>query len=169
MGKGSFKVGFLQLSGLNSCQPGLPGPLQPGLHPSSAASSSDNPTPVFANMKSFPNLLAISNVEPLYTQNHWWTYWDPQCWSHRPLLASQPLHILAGGPQPNSLTPSKPWFPQMKNESWRRKWQPTPVFLLGESHAQRRLAVHKSWTQLSDWTAAATRIRVIWPTIGFLW
>ena len=23
---------------------------------------------------------------------------------------------------------------------WRRAWQPTPVFLLGESHGQRRLA-----------------------------
>ena len=22
---------------------------------------------------------------------------------------------------------------------WRRKWQPTPVFLLGKSHGQRRL------------------------------
>ena len=39
--------------------------------------------------------------------------------------------------------------------SWRRKWQPTPVFLLGESHGQRSLVatVHqfaKSWTRLSD-------------------
>ena len=36
---------------------------------------------------------------------------------------------------------------------WRRKWQPTPVFLPGESHGQRRTAwwaavygVAKSWT-----------------------
>ena len=38
---------------------------------------------------------------------------------------------------------------------WRREWQPTPVFLLGESYGQRRLVatihgVTKSWTQLSD-------------------
>ena len=38
---------------------------------------------------------------------------------------------------------------------WRRKWQPTPVFLPGESHGQRSLAGYspwgyKSWTQLSD-------------------
>ena len=38
---------------------------------------------------------------------------------------------------------------------WRRKWQHTPVFLLGESHGQRRLAGYslwgcKSWPQLSD-------------------
>ena len=36
---------------------------------------------------------------------------------------------------------------------WKRKWQPTPVFLLGESHGQRSLAgcspwVHKSRTHL---------------------
>ena len=40
---------------------------------------------------------------------------------------------------------------------WRRKWQPTLVFLLGKSHRQRSLAGcspwgHKSRTRLSDWT-----------------
>ena len=39
---------------------------------------------------------------------------------------------------------------------WRRKWQPTPVFLPGESHEQRSLAGYcpwgcKSWTQLSNY------------------
>ena len=38
---------------------------------------------------------------------------------------------------------------------WRRKWQPTPVFLPGESHGQRNLAGcspcgRKSRTQLSE-------------------
>ena len=38
---------------------------------------------------------------------------------------------------------------------WRRKWQPTPVFLPGESQGQRSLAgyrhgVPKSWTQLKQ-------------------
>ena len=38
---------------------------------------------------------------------------------------------------------------------WRRKWQPTPVFLSGESHGQRSLTDYsswgrKSWTRLSD-------------------
>ena len=28
----------------------------------------------------------------------------------------------------------------MRNIAWRRKWQPTPVFLPGESHGQRSLA-----------------------------
>ena len=40
---------------------------------------------------------------------------------------------------------------------WRRKWQPTPVFLPGESHGWRSLVgysprVAKSRTQLSDFT-----------------
>ena len=28
---------------------------------------------------------------------------------------------------------------------WRRKWQPTPVFLLGQSHGQRSLAGYSPW------------------------
>ena len=32
---------------------------------------------------------------------------------------------------------SLPWVGKI---SWRRKWQPTPVFLPGESHGQRSLA-----------------------------
>ena len=28
---------------------------------------------------------------------------------------------------------------------WRRKWQPTPVFLLGEFHGQRSLAGYSPW------------------------
>ena len=44
-----------------------------------------------------------------------------------------------------------------KQVFWRRKWQPTPVFLLGESHGQRSLVGYspwaaKSWTRLSDFT-----------------
>ena len=44
---------------------------------------------------------------------------------------------------------------------WRRKWQPTPVFLPEKSHGQRSLAgynpgVTKSWTWLSSWTTTTT-------------
>ena len=28
---------------------------------------------------------------------------------------------------------------------WRRTWQPTPVFLLGESHGQRSLVGYSPW------------------------
>jgi len=30
--------------------------------------------------------------------------------------------------------------PWVRKIPWRRKWQPTPVFLSGESHGQRSLA-----------------------------
>ena len=30
---------------------------------------------------------------------------------------------------------------------WRRKWQPTPVFLPGKSHGQRNLAGYSPWGQ----------------------
>ena len=43
-----------------------------------------------------------------------------------------------------------PWVGKIP---WRRTWQPTPVFLPGESHGQKSLVGyspwgHKSWTQL---------------------
>ena len=35
-----------------------------------------------------------------------------------------------------------PWFGKIP---WRRKWQPTPVFLVGKSHGQRSLAGYSPW------------------------
>ena len=35
--------------------------------------------------------------------------------------------------------------PWVKNIPWRRKWQPTPVCLSGESHGQRSLVVYSAW------------------------
>ena len=35
-----------------------------------------------------------------------------------------------------------PWVGKIP---WRRKWQPTPVFLPGKSHRQRRLAGYSPW------------------------
>ena len=29
--------------------------------------------------------------------------------------------------------------------TWRRKWQPTPVFLPGQFHGQRRLVCYSPW------------------------
>ena len=42
----------------------------------------------------------------------------------------------AGGPE------FSPWVRQIP---WRRKWQPTPVFLPGEFHGQRSLAGYSPW------------------------
>ena len=38
------------------------------------------------------------------------------------------------------------WFvPGVRKTPWSRKWQPTPVFLPGESHGQRSLAGYSPW------------------------
>ena len=42
-----------------------------------------------------------------------------------------------------------PWVGKIP---WRREWQPTPVFLPGESHGQRRLAVHRVHRVTKDQT-----------------
>ena len=37
------------------------------------------------------------------------------------------------------------FFPWVEKISWRRKWQPTPVCLPGESHGQRSLVSYSPW------------------------
>ena len=39
---------------------------------------------------------------------------------------------------------------------WRRKWQPTPVFLSGESHGQKSLAGYSPWGRKESDTPEAT-------------
>ena len=38
---------------------------------------------------------------------------------------------------------SIPWVGKIP---WRKKWQPTPVFLPGESHGQRSLVGYSPWS-----------------------
>ena len=44
--------------------------------------------------------------------------------------------------------------------SWRRKWQPTPVFLSGEFHGQRSLVGYSSWdlkeSDMTEWLTLST-------------
>ena len=43
-------------------------------------------------------------------------------------------------------SPKRPGFdPWVEKIPWRRKWQPTPVFLPGKSHGQRSLAGYGPW------------------------
>ena len=37
------------------------------------------------------------------------------------------------------------WIPGLGRSPWRRKWQPTPVFLPGESHGQKSLVGYSPW------------------------
>ena len=40
----------------------------------------------------------------------------------------------------------KTWVQSLGQEDpWRKEWQPTPVFLPGESHGQRRLVGYSPW------------------------
>ena len=43
-----------------------------------------------------------------------------------------------------------PWVGRIP---WRREWQPTPVFLLGESHGQRNLEGYSPWGRKESDTA----------------
>ena len=54
-------------------------------------------------------------------------------------------------------------IPGLGKISWRRAWQPTPVFLPGESHGQRTLAGYSPWgCRESDaterWTLSAGQL-----------
>ena len=50
-----------------------------------------------------------------------------------------------------------PWVGKIP---WRRRWQPTPVFLPGESHGQRSLVVYSPWGHKeSDMTEATSCAR----------
>ena len=66
--------------------------------------------------------------------------YDPQAWEPR-LQAFQSL----SSPFPMALKnpplmQETPVWPQVGKIPWRRKWQPTPVFLPGKSNGQRSLA-----------------------------
>ena len=50
---------------------------------------------------------------------------------------------------------------------WRRKWQPTPVFLPGESHGQRSLAGHGAWGCRESDTTEVTEHILIYNLKGF--
>ena len=46
--------------------------------------------------------------------------------------------------------------PGVKKILCRRKWKPTPVFLLGESHGQRNLVGYSPWGHKESDTTEAT-------------
>ena len=53
-----------------------------------------------------------------------------------------------------------PWVGKIP---WKRAWQPTPVFLLGEFHGQRSLAGYSPWVTQS-WTRLSTRMPDWWKS-----
>ena len=66
-------------------------------------------------------------------------------WSRLPFPS--PEDILGGKESAcQCRSPRRPRIdPWVRRILWRRKWQPAPVFLLGESHGQRRLVGTSPW------------------------
>ena len=55
--------------------------------------------------------------------------------------------------------------PWVGKSPWRRKWQPTPVFLPGESNGQRSLADYSPWGHKESGMTEHTRMPLpIWVT-----
>ena len=55
--------------------------------------------------------------------------------------------------------------PWVRKIPWRKKWQPTPVFLPGESHGQRSLAGYSPWhckgSDMTEWVTHSQR-NIVW-------
>ena len=65
-------------------------------------------------------------------------YWVPPLACGTPLVAQTVKHV--------RLQCGRPGFnPWVETISWRRKWQPTPVFLPGKSHGWRNLVGCSPW------------------------
>ena len=43
------------------------------------------------------------------------------------------------------------WVTELNWLNWRKEWQPTPVFLPGESHGQRSLVGYSPWDHKETW------------------
>ena len=65
----------------------------------------------------------------------------------------------------------RPWFnPWVGKIPWRRKWQPTPVFLPGESHGQRTLAGYSprghKVSDMTEWLSMHACINIDTTNLG---
>ena len=58
-------------------------------------------------------------------------------------------------------------IPEVRKIPWRRKWQPTPVFLPGKSHGQRSLVGYSPWGHKELDTTEQTRTMIACPELQF--
>ena len=56
-----------------------------------------------------------------------------------------PAALVVKNPPASAGDKTPRFYPWVRKILWRRKWQPTPVFLPGESHGQRSLAEFSPW------------------------
>ena len=63
----------------------------------------------------------------------------------------------SGKESPSQCRRCRRWrfYPWVGKIPWRRKWQPTPVFLAGKSHGRRSLASYSPWghkeSDMTEW------------------
>ena len=80
---------------------------------------------------------------------------DSEKWSISFPISKQVCHWGPRGKKKNKTEPNLPadvgdikrcgFDPRSGRSIWRRKWQPTPVFLPGECHGQRSLVGYSPW------------------------
>ena len=65
------------------------------------------------------------------------------------------------------------FYPWVRNIPWKRKWQPTPVFLPGKSHGWRSLAGYSPWglkeLDMTERARAHTHTHTHTHTHIFIW
>ena len=71
--------------------------------------------------------------------------------------ASQVVIVLKNPPVDAGNARDVGFYPWVGKIPWRRKWQPTPVFLPGKSHGQRSLVGYSLWSCKRDRRDLATK------------
>ena len=72
-------------------------------------------------------------------------------------IANVGLHWWVSGKESTCQCWRRGFAPWVSKIAWRRKWQPTPVFLPGKSHGQRSPAGNHSWAHIRVGHHSATK------------
>ena len=83
-------------------------------------------------------------------------------------ISRLPMALVVKNP-PAMKEPQETWVQSLGQEDpWRRKWQPTPVFLPGQSHGQRSLTGYSSWgCKELDMTERLSKQENIWYYVWY--
>ena len=110
------------------------------------------------DLRNFPLEVLMQTVDLLLCANN--------CWASQVALVVKNLPANARGLRACRFDP---W---VRKIPWRRAWQPTPVFLLGESHRRRSLASYSPWHHTESNTNEATQqacmLIIVRESVGYL-
>ena len=76
--------------------------------------------------------------------------------------------VSPGGSTAREYLPGQETNPASGKITWGREWQPTPLFLPGEFHGQRRLAGPSPWGCKRAGPYIVTKQQLFWNTLGSL-